>query len=117
MLDRPEIKETPFKVPEGYFEQFGIDIMGVLPEKESFKEDPNKKRIPLAKKVSLWVAVAAVFLGVIFYSGILHPIINIDNNTQNISSSGMAYTDDDDYFIFLEEEIAKAKYKEMIYNN
>lgn len=110
MLENFDKNKNPFKVPENYFENFNSSIMEKLPEKESKKA----KIVPLWKKVLPWTAAAAIFCGVIFTTGILDkgtasdPVI-----TNGLTSSSL----EEDYYLFVEDEVAKSQYKEMMYSN
>jgi hypothetical protein len=112
MLDSLDKKKSPFKVPENYFENFNVDIMGKLPEKETEKA----KVVPLWRKVLPWTAVAAVFCGVIFSTGILNEKKTAEPDpvaTFAIASS----SEEEDYYLFLEDEVARAKYRDVMYSN
>ncbi len=109
MLDNFDKTKNPFKVPENYFENFNREIMGSLPAKEN-----KAKIIPLWKKVLPWTAAAAIFCGVLFTTGVLEKSSKADPNvtiSPNLSSSL-----EDDYFLFLEDEVVKSQYKEMVYS-
>jgi hypothetical protein len=54
-------KENPFKVPEGYFDNFTSQMMDSLPEKE-FVEDERPTRWTIMKP---WVYMAAAFIGAV----------------------------------------------------
>lgn len=53
-------KENPFKVPEGYFENFAEQLMDKLPEKAPV-EAPD---ITLWMRIRPWVYMAAMFCGI-----------------------------------------------------
>ena len=53
-------KENPFKVPEGYFENFAGQLMDKLPEKAPV-EAPD---ITLWMRIRPWVYMAAMFCGI-----------------------------------------------------
>jgi hypothetical protein len=56
-------KETPFKVPNGFFDDFTKDLMAKLPERQ---EDASKKKRSAAiiRRISVIITSAAVFIGV-----------------------------------------------------
>ena len=56
-------KETPFKVPDGFFDDFTKDLMAKLPERQ---EDASKKKRSAAiiRRMSVIITSAAVFVGV-----------------------------------------------------
>lgn len=112
MLDNFDKKKSPFKVPDNYFENFNAEIMGKLPEKEIEK----RKIVPLWKKVLPWTAAAAVFCGVIFSTGILNQKTTAE--PEPVVASAMASSsEEEDYYLFLEDEVAKAKYRDVMYSN
>lgn len=108
MLENIDKTKNPFKIPENYFENLSNDIMDKLPEKKIL---PAKK-VPLWKKVLPWTAAAAVFCGIIFTTGVLDK-----NTTRHSSISDISSSIEEDYYLFLEEEVTKNEYKEMIYDN
>ncbi|MBK5721616.1 hypothetical protein JGH11_12115 [Dysgonomonas sp. Marseille-P4677] len=110
MLDSLDKKKNPFKVPENYFENFNAEIMSKLPEKQIQK----RKIVPLWKKVVPWTAAAAVFCGVIFSTGILN---KTTSDPVPVTSSALASSEEEDYYLFLEDEVVRSQYKEIMYNN
>jgi hypothetical protein len=52
--------ENPFKVPEGYFENFTNDLMSRLPEREI--KEPEK--VNLWERFKPWMYMAAMFAGI-----------------------------------------------------
>lgn len=68
---------NPFKVPDGYFEQFTSELMSKLPEKEM----KPVLSMPFCRRTrirTLWYAVAAVlcgamFLGTYYLRSVIHP--------------------------------------------
>ena len=52
--------KNPFRVPDGYFEEFAQDLMSKLPEKEylSITEEPT-----LWQRVKPWLYMTAMFCG------------------------------------------------------
>jgi len=114
MLDNFDKNKNPFKVPENYFRDFNVEIMEKLPAKA--------KRVPLWRKMVPATAVAAVFGGILFLSGIFNNHSSVTDQSvadRNISvaSSGIAASDEEDYYSFIEDEVFKSKYKEIVYNN
>ena len=76
MSDEEKLKalvgtENPFRVPEGYFESFQQHLMRSLPERQSAEKKPV--RVSMWTKARPWVAVAALFCGVIWLlAGTMH---------------------------------------------
>lgn len=119
MLEKFDKNKSPFKVPENYFENFNAGIMDKLPEKQT----RERKIVPLWKKIVPWTAVAAIFFGVLFttsvfeQSGITNPSA-IGGEYGTMMSNGIASSSlEDDYFLFIEDEVATAQYKEIMYSN
>ena len=112
-------KETPFKVPEGFFDDFTKDLMAKLPERQ---EDASKKKRSAAiiRRISVIITSAAVFIGVciLAVSYLLQkpeqPVVakqakdnhieNI-NNTYNSIDEAAEYTmlDNEDIYAYVSE--------------
>ncbi len=103
MLNNLDKKTNPFKVPENYFENLKTEMMDKLPEKK------RTKIVPLWKKVIPWVSVAAVFAGVLFYTG----AFNYSSNTK-IADYALY---EDDYMNFIEEQSEESMYRTMFYED
>lgn len=60
-------KENPFKVPEGYFEDFTRNLMAQLPEKEEAMagEELPEVRITPWQRIKPLLYMAAMFIGMI----------------------------------------------------
>lgn len=113
MLENIDKNKNPFKVPENYFENFNTEIMSKLPT----KEEKKTKIAPLWRKIVPWTAVAAMFFGILFITGVFK---QGDNTMQinSVVSSGVASNSlEEDYFLFLEDEVADAKYREIMFSN
>jgi anti-sigma-K factor RskA len=112
-------KDTPFKVPEGFFDDFTKDLMAKLPE---WQEDAFKKKRSAAiiRRMSVIITSAAVFIGVciLAVSYLLQkpeqPVVakqakdnhieNI-NNTYNSIDEAAEYTmlDNEDIYAYVSE--------------
>lgn len=112
-------KETPFKVPNGFFDDFTKDLMAKLPERQ---EDASKKKRSAAiiRRISVIITSAAVFIGVciLAVSYLLQkpeqPVVakqakdnhieNI-NNTYNSIDEAAEYTmlDNEDIYAYVSE--------------
>lgn len=108
MLENTNKNTNPFKIPENYFENFADEIMDKLPAKEVI---PATRKVSLWKKVLPWTAVAAIFCGIMITTGVLR------NDTASFSSASEVSSVEEDYYLFLEDEVNKHEYKEMIYAN
>jgi hypothetical protein len=114
MLDNIDKKKNPFKIPENYFENFNAGIMGKLPEKQAKKA----KIVPLWKKALPWTAAAAILCRVIFTPGVLKENNKSVKPAASITSGSTSSVDEDDYYGFLEDEVAKAyRYDGLYYSN
>jgi hypothetical protein len=71
-------RENHFSVPEGYFQNLTAEVMSKIPESP---ENRNKKIVivPLWKKLTPWVSLAAVLIGVVCVGG-----IKIFNNNKSV---------------------------------
>lgn len=67
--------KNPFRVPDGYFEEFAQDLMSKLPEKEylSITEEPT-----LWQRVKPWLYMTAMFCGLMLSAKIF-----VGNTPQN----------------------------------
>lgn len=58
-------KGTPFKVPEGYFEDFTRNLMAQLPEKTNLEEERPEPSITPWQRIKPLLYLAAMFIGMI----------------------------------------------------
>ncbi|MDR0824763.1 MAG: hypothetical protein LBN74_06680 [Prevotella sp.] len=119
MLNNFDKNKNPFKVPENYFEDFNSKIMERLPEKETKKT----KIVPLWEKVLPWTAMAAAVFGVLFSVGVFdkkdvpsEKMYADQNGNAVASAAAFADTVEEDYYLFLQDEVSKSQYKEIMYN-
>ncbi|MDR1459816.1 MAG: hypothetical protein LBI60_06350, partial [Bacteroidales bacterium] len=119
MLNNFDKNKNPFKVPENYFEHFNSRIMDQL----SDKKECNPVVVPLWKKVLPWTAVAAALFGILFSVGLFDKT-NVNDkvlaeqkngNTESVSTYSSA-DEEEDYYLFLQDEVRKSQFKEMYYN-
>jgi len=107
-------KADPFKVPEGYFENFVIDITSKLPEHPVEKT----KTINLWEKVKPWVYMAAMFAGVALTINLFSK--ESDNRQDIISvyaSEGLKLSssnDIEDFYRYYEDELTKVVYDDTM---
>lgn len=71
--------ENPFRVPEGYFENFTSDLMSRLPEKE--KTDIHREPTTW-EKVRPWLYMAAMFIGAALIIRVASPGETVSNGQQ-----------------------------------
>lgn len=109
-------KNTPFRVPENYFQNLNAEIISKLPEKEK-----KKKIVPLWRSITQWSAVAAVIVGVtavgINQLNQSSDAIISDTQTEIMSSSEQLASTQNDYYLFLEDEAAQMIYKDSFYSD
>lgn len=90
-------RENPFKVPEGYFDQFADDLMKRLPERTFEEETPRK--VTLWDKVKPVVYLAAMFAGIAAMFAIGEDFMRSDDETKAgtglVATGGTAATVDE----------------------
>lgn len=69
ILSKKYGKETPYQVPDSYFEQLTSDVMNALPQRT---EVPSVRPAKIHRLHPLWYVAAAV-TGLLFYLGLRHP--------------------------------------------
>jgi len=106
-------KVDPFKVPEGYFENFANGIMSQLPD--VVRENSTKAN--LWHRVRPWIYMAAMFTGIALMIKVF-----VGSPTQagikNYASGGLKLTsssDIDDYYNYYEEGLARIAYDDAFY--
>jgi len=115
MLDNINNKK-PFSVPDNYFDNFHKELMDKIPQEK------KSKVVPLWKKVLPWTAIAAVLSGIILTVGIptSTTVPQLSNNATDEYNSFpqndiYASFDADDFYLFLEDEVAKDAYVDVVY--
>ena len=83
-------RENPFKVPEGYFDQFTDDLMAKLPERTFDEEAPRK--VTLWDKVKPVVYLAAMFA---VAEDFMQSGDEADAKTELVATGGSAATTDE----------------------
>ena len=103
-------RTDPFKVPEGYFENFVPDIISKLPQRPV--ESP--KVINLWERVKPWIYMAAMFAGVAL-------MINYFSNRQDIvsvyASEGLKLTssnDIEDFYHYYDDVLTDIVYDDTM---
>jgi hypothetical protein len=89
---------NPFKVPDGYFENFTPQMMSRLPEKKY--EQPAK--VTMMERIRPWLYMAAVFAGLgLFFKA----IIGFDNSEPSTTTFAVRQAEvDEDYLEYLESQ-------------
>lgn len=100
-------KKQPFKVPEGYFEQFHEQLMSSLPETSPAPAPTTE--VTLMTRIKPWLYMAATFVGIIFMVQALmyvqeqrFPAANMastDAATQGIDDIEELYAEEADHFM------------------
>ena len=105
---------NPFKVPEGYFENFTSQIMSQLPEKTY---EPPKKVAKL-DRIRPWLYMAAVFAGLVFF---FKAVVGLGDSSENLANTDSTFVqpaipsgtlatlqaeEDADYLEYLETQYA-----------
>lgn len=90
-------RENPFKVPEGYFDQFTDDLMAKLPERTFDEEAPRK--VTLWDKVKPVVYLAAMFAGIAAMFAVAEDFMQsgdeADAKTELVATGGSMATADE----------------------
>ena len=80
-------KETPFRVPKGYFESVRIEIESKLP---AYPEAPKEEKLSTWMRVRPYVYLAAMFAGIWLMMTVFHRVsgmgsVNLDNPPEQIA--------------------------------
>ena len=90
----------PFRVPDGYFEDFTEDLMRRLPKKIA----SESKVISIYDRIKPWLYIAAIFVGIIFVIYFFNKTSE-HSNVSVLSSirTDLDENDDADFFEIFEE--------------
>lgn len=91
-------KESPFKVPEGYFEQFHTQFMSNLPDPEATAYAPATP-VGIMASIKPWLYMAAMFIGTIFMVQGLMFVQETRFPTVETAQTEDIYTDEADRFM------------------
>lgn len=91
-------KKHPFKVPEGYFEQFHKQLMNSLPEPEALDTAPAPP-ISFMVRIKPWLYMAAMFVGTIFVVQSLMFVQETRFPTEETALNEEIYADEADEFM------------------
>lgn len=91
-------KESPFKIPEGYFEHFHEQIMNNLPEPE-VTVAPTKKTT-IIEHIKPWLYMAAMFVSTIFVVQSLIYVQKTQFPAEETASIEEIYTEEVDLFMY-----------------
>lgn len=90
-------KKQPFKVPEGYFEQFHEQLMKNLPEVAP-KPAPATE-VTFMARIKPWLYMAAMFVGTIF---VVKGLVTVQEHyfaSDNLAAIEEDYSDEEDCFM------------------
>ena len=91
-------KENPFKVPDGYFEDFQQQLMSSLPERVPFEK--TVIRIPLWRKRPFWASAAAALVGVVVLFASLRTFERQGEDKYASIADGIVFTEEEmDYLV------------------
>jgi hypothetical protein len=122
-LDRLKERRNPFRVPNGYFENFPEDMMRRLPNVSV--ESP--KGISIYNRVKPWLYMAAVFAGLIVLFNVLNkkagtssedggPIEKTTLSTLPSNSEGTEAKENDEFLEYIEDIYADKYALSYIYD-
>jgi hypothetical protein len=107
------VKRDPFKVPEGYFDNFTSGLMSRLPE----RQPQPIKAVSLWDKVKPWVYMAAMFIGISLtiklFTNIPGKVNNLDLYTEK-SMNIAVDSDIEDYYNYYEDDLANIYFDDTI---
>lgn len=89
-------KENPFRVPEGYFEDFARNIMTQLPTENYTADDDDAPVITMWQRVKPLLYMAAMFIGMIMCVRVVlgdHMNNNTLENSDNLAALEFSWAD------------------------
>ena len=109
------VKDDPFKVPEGYFENFTNGIMSQLPD----VVNENSTSINLWHRARPWVYMAAMITGValmvrIFVGSPTQPAIKT-YASGGLNLTSLSDIEIEDFYNYIEEGLARIAYDDAFY--
>lgn len=90
-------RETSFKVPGEYFEQFHEQLMASLPEVEAAAAPAAP--VSLMTRIKPWLYMAAMFAGIIFMVQGIMFVQNAHFKANDIAAAEDVYTEEIDHFM------------------
>ena len=87
----------PYKVPDGYFEQFHEQLMSSLPEVET--ETAPATKVTFMTRIKPWLYLAAMFAGIIFIMQGIAYIQQSQLANDEIIALEELYDDEADHFM------------------
>mgnify|MGYP000855202560 CR=1 FL=1 len=109
MIQNYNKKQSPFKVPENYFENFNKEIMTRLPEKQ--KAEPQI--IPFRKRILSWSAAAAILIVIIVSGSMLWK--GSSNGGNSVLNNSTYSANVEEYYESMEATSIESTYKDLFY--
>lgn len=89
--------KRPYKVPDGYFEQFHEQLMNSLPE--MVPEATPTTKVTLMARIKPWLYMAAMFAGIIFMAQGIMYIQEQSLDSDELVALEELYDDEADHFM------------------
>jgi len=108
------VKVEPFKMPEGYFDNFTNGIMSQLPD--IVREDSGSISVNWWYRVRPWIYMAAMFAGIALMIRLF--VGSPANQIKSYASEGLKLTsssDIDDYYNYYDDKLARLVYDDAFY--
>jgi negative regulator of sigma E activity len=101
-------KGTPFRVPEGYFDDFAKKLMAHLPVEDStmMESESAEPRITPWQHIKPWIYMAAMFVGMIICVRVVLGVQPENNATDNIGNITALDFDLSDFEQMSDEDLA-----------
>ena len=80
------LNQSPFRVPEGYFEDFHSRLMAELPEIQTRKKPANIFRMQFKTRLIVALSAVAIFCAVFYVFTLTDRNINTDPTSQVLSA-------------------------------
>ena len=108
--------KPPFKVPDGYFDRFTDELMAKLPQ----KEEEITPKVTLWQKVSPWVYMAAMFVGMALF---LRTFVSDEKEEKDINlalqntpflEQSISEISEDEFFDIIDDQATRASYYQTL---
>lgn len=108
--------KPPFKVPDGYFDRFTDELMAKLPQKEV----EIAPKVTLWEKVSPWVYMAAMFVGMALF---LRTFVSDKKEVENLNlalqttpflQQSISEISEDEFFDIIDDQATRASYYQTL---
>ena len=92
-------KETPYKVPEGYFKSFKEGLMKSLPE---YPEKPKHEQLSVWQRIRPYIYLAAMFAGIWCMMYIFHHVSK-SSQSDHTPEYALVSLEPDTYDLYIDE--------------